>query len=191
MQASIPCQSARPVTAAPHRSLQQLSSRHTVAHALQPHCARQSRPARLACTPRAAGNAGACSCTCIPTVRRNAYQLHRWAHGSSAAPPAAGNFHTGVAAAGAQLKPELRQALDDFVGQNKIVLFMKGTQQVSRELLCVIFARSWHGLGHCGGANGTLTGRLCARRSSRSAASPTPAYRCGFTLDAQMLTRCR
>lgn len=43
-----------------------------------------------------------------------------------------------MAAPGAQLKPELRQALDDFVGQNKIVLFMKGTQQVSRELLCVI-----------------------------------------------------
>ena len=41
----------------------------------------------------------------------------------------AGDFGAGVSAA-AGLKPELRKALEDFVSQNKIVLFMKGTQQV-------------------------------------------------------------
>lgn len=41
----------------------------------------------------------------------------------------AGDFGAGVSAAPG-LKPELRKALDDFVSQNKIVLFMKGTQQV-------------------------------------------------------------
>ena len=34
------------------------------------------------------------------------------------------------------LKPELKQALDDFVAQNKIVLFMKGTQQVNFDNSC-------------------------------------------------------
>jgi hypothetical protein len=43
----------------------------------------------------------------------------------------AGDFGAGVSAAPG-LKPELRKALDDFVSQNKIVLFMKGTQQVSQ-----------------------------------------------------------
>lgn len=41
----------------------------------------------------------------------------------------AGDFGAGVSAAPG-LKPELRKALGDFVSQNKIVLFMKGTQQV-------------------------------------------------------------
>ena len=34
------------------------------------------------------------------------------------------------------LMPELKQALDDFVAQNKIVLFMKGTQQVNSKTSC-------------------------------------------------------
>ena len=87
----------------------------------------------------------------------------------------AGDFGAGVSAAPG-LKPELRKALDDFVSQNKIVLFMKGTQQVPR--MCAVHVTSsmiqppdtlfkWQPI---------LTWGACP--SSHNAGSQTPACRC-------------
>ena len=87
--------------------------------------------------------------------------------------------------AGGGLKPELRAAIDKFVNENKVVLFMKGTKQFPQVRVgCVrSAARAALTVPACVSRTRlpgvlTLNPPCCCLVSPRSAASATPASRC-------------